>query len=669
MTGGIPLKTKSRPIWRTGGSILLFFAMMVCTTFAWYGGTVYNKENKVKAENLSIAAYVYEGDEEQGVVLATQRDLSEIQTPLIQGDAWTAGAHFIKYLEVRNRGTAAVQITLDFTVTDNSSVNSLWYQFSQLDASWKAIGGQSERRPMNTLETLGDMYAYTLEPGGVVRFKLEYGVEDGETGANIHFEADTTVSASLAGETDKVISVYDAVDFNTTEDCATFRLMQDIEGSVTLNRLANVDLNGYTLDGDLSFGTADSPILTAGSAIVGSEAAGGEITGALSLYTPNADISQYGTVGSVVVGALANQSLYFYGSAKSTVEVVQGRLVLGKDAWIPEVAIPADVKTVIRIDNDGVIESLDAPVTDKAYRPVVVGNAVQSITEGTSANLEGATLWDGQLLKQPPLEDGIFQVGTAAELAWIADSINQGTLERADVRITDDIDLNDREWSPIGNDTHPFAGSFDGQGHTIHNLQIFEGAQWSGLFGTVSGAAIRNVILDSAHLKNVGSESAALVGRSMGCTLENCRVLDSIVAADEGAASVGGLVGRVESGAFGVSGCRVENTRISGYFNLGGLVGYCEASDMVNAIIAECTVERVTVTASPYRGENEALVGKRIQTHSFIGMATADAPGSAITIRGCAIRDCSHNGDTDTMIGGEALNAWIARASGNIMAE
>lgn len=658
------MKRQERTLWLLGTSILLAFAMLIGATFIWYSGTVYHKENKVKAENLSIAAYAYESGEDGKVLLASQRDLSVDKTPLIQAEAWSAGARCAKFVEVRNRGGAAVQISLRFTVTDNSAINSLWYRFCRMDASWNEIGGQEEPRPMNTLEALGDMYAFPLESGGVLRFKLEYGLNSGTKEAAIRFEADAVIAASLFGGEDKVVDVYDAVDFQVREACASFRLMRNIRGNVTLTQLAGVDFNGYTLQGDLSLGTAEAPILTAGSAAIGSEAGGG-LTGRLSLFTPNADIYQYGTVGSVYLGAMANQSLYMHGTVKSTVEVIQGRLVLEKGAIIPAVEVPGWIQTVVHIDNDGVIERLDAPVTNRAFRPVVKGNAVQSVTENTSADLTDATRWDGKQQKEPVSSSGVYQVGEAAELAFLAAEVNRGALPRVSIRLTADIDLNHREWTPIGTAV-PFSGELDGQGHTVRNLQIFEGAQGSGLFGTVSGAVIRNLVVDTVHLKDVGSNSGALLGRSLGCTLENCRVRNAVVAADSGAASVGGLAGRVESGAFGAANCTVADTRVSGYFSLGGLVGYCEASAMTHAVIAGCAVERVTVAAVPYKGEHTAWSGKHIQTHAFIGMARADAGGASILLRGCAIRESSHNGDADTMLGGEAVNAWIARGNGRI---
>jgi len=51
-----------------------------------------------------------------------------------------------------------------------------------------------------------------------------------------------------------------------------------------------------------------------------------------------------------------------------------------------------------------------------------------------------------------------------------------------------DLDLGGLEWLPVGTPGDPFAGDFDGQGHTISNFQItLVNDGFAGLFGSVSG--------------------------------------------------------------------------------------------------------------------------------------------------------------------------------------
>ena len=67
-----------------------------------------------------------------------------------------------------------------------------------------------------------------------------------------------------------------------------------------------------------------------------------------------------------------------------------------------------------------------------------------------------------------------------------------------------DIDLASENWTPIGTESAPFTGIFDGNGNTISNLNISgtyaNGAQ-IGLFGYANGAELTNVKLKNVQMK------------------------------------------------------------------------------------------------------------------------------------------------------------------------
>ncbi len=647
-----------------GGAALLALCagLLAAATLAWHSGTIYNAGNKVKAESLTMEAYAYDGGPD-GVDLTTQMSLNESHAPLISSTAWEAGETRVKYLEIRNRGTEAAKIRLNFTVSDASAIDAFWYTFEELDASWSPRSGQTTVRPMDTLESLGEIYAFTVRPQDVLRLRLEYGVRESvePTQEALPFVADVSVSAVRDTGSHKVVKVYDVVDFADTDDSPVYRLMQDITGDVSLTHLASIDLNGHTLKGNVVFGEKE-PILSAGTITVGSD--GGVIEGNVTIHAPNAEIRQYGNVHQFQINGSASQTLYFYGQAK-TLLFRQGTLVMEKGSSADTVTLQRSAGKPVSIVNDGIIRELNVPQVKDADPPVVTGNAVQSLREGSEADLSGAVLWDGEQLKEPNQSGGVYRVGSAAELAWIAAKIDDRSLGKISVLLTADIDLNNREWTPIGSYI-PFSGTFDGGGHTISRLQIFEGAQNSGLFGQVRGAVIQNLQVQDAYLKNVGSNSGVLVGRAFGCTLQNCRVSEALIAADESAAAIGGLIGSAEDGILGLSRCTVSDTRISGYFSLGGLLGNCVVPEMTAAVVSSCRAEGVTVAAAPYDGNVKAWKGKHVQTHGFIGSVRADASSASFTVTGCSMEDCSTNADADAMIGGPAINAWMGRGTGDI---
>jgi len=81
-----------------------------------------------------------------------------------------------------------------------------------------------------------------------------------------------------------------------------------------------------------------------------------------------------------------------------------------------------------------------------------------------------------------------------------------------DYVLTKDLDFNDEDsyddfemnqitnWTPLGNDTTKFTGTFDGGGFTIKNLFSSHSSNYMSLFGFVSGATIENLTLQDAYV-------------------------------------------------------------------------------------------------------------------------------------------------------------------------
>ena len=647
----------------SGMKIALLFLTWLIATLALLIGPLLAPGNKVRVEGqLRVEAYAYEGASQTEVDLTTQRDLSADPIPIISKDDWLEEKSRVKFLEVRNKGDIPARVKLNFSITDESMAGALWYDFNRVDDGWKEMGEPS-RRPMSTLEQVGDIYTYTLQPQETLRLKLEYGVSEEESASGLHpeFEADAVVRAAQVIGMEQMVKVYDAVDFLNRNDHPTYVLMRSIKGDVSLGCLANIDLNGYTLDGSVQFG-AEAPIPAAGDLYIGS-GTGGVITGKVYVDAPNAEVYHYGTADRVSIKASAGY--HFFGKANVSLWMQGGTLTIGRDALVESLSVAAKPSAPVAIVNDGVIRKFEAPVEDADCLPTVTGNTPQTLTPGTKANLDQATGWDGELLTEPKRRGGVYQIGSAAELAWIANEVNANRLGSVRMCLTRSIDLNEREWAPIGR-IHPFTGSLDGQGYAISRFHVTDGAQNSGLFGLVSGATIQHVTLEKAALQDVNSYSGALIGRAASATLKNCHVRSSTISAASASVAVGGLVGQAAEGGFRAENCSVTDTAVSGYFNLGGLIGSCLAGQNQKIRLTACRVERVSVTAVPYAGDVEAWCGKHVQTHRFIGQAQADAPGASLTLQGCSVTESADNLSPDARIGAEELKGWMARGVGNI---
>ncbi len=158
--------------------------------------------------------------------------------------------------------------------------------------------------------------------------------------------------------------------------------------------------------------------------------------------------------------------------------------------------------------------------------------------------LEVSHVWDGSEATKPAQKDGVYQIGTGAELAWFAQQINGGTT--ASAVLTKDVQLNVPEetpvnvWTPIG--TTPFAGSFDGAGHTISGVYIPKG-NYVGLFGSIAAdGSVSNLTITGSSVTgtvDVGLLAGINNGRISGVTVSNSTVT--------GKESVGGIAGLNEN--------------------------------------------------------------------------------------------------------------------------
>ena len=126
-------------------------------------------------------------------------------------------------------------------------------------------------------------------------------------------------------------------------------------------------------------------------------------------------------------------------------------------------------------------------------------------------------------------------------------------------------------FEPIGNDSDPFTGTFDGAGHTISGLTIDRtGENTVGLFGASDGT-VSNVTLSGASVTG-GGPVGALVGENTG-TVAGVSAQVEIDGSGRFAARIGGLVGENRGGVVADASARGTVTSDGGISGVGGLVG------------------------------------------------------------------------------------------------
>lgn len=146
------------------------------------------------------------------------------------------------------------------------------------------------------------------------------------------------------------------------------------------------------------------------------------------------------------------------------------------------------------------------------------------------------------------------------------DVANSGDTD-LNITLDNDIDLTGIEWTPIGTESRPYTGTFDGNNKTIRGLEINQsGTDNVGLIGYLgSEGKVQNVVL--ANISVSGANYVGGIAGQTDGTVENCSVNGTVTGQNQ----TGGIVGRNFST---ISGCSAEGT-VTGNINVGGISGLC----------------------------------------------------------------------------------------------
>ena len=163
-----------------------------------------------------------------------------------------------------------------------------------------------------------------------------------------------------------------------------------------------------------------------------------------------------------------------------------------------------------------------------------------------------------------------YVISSAADWNIFASNIGAGFGSDSRYRLDADIGP---VTNMVGVSGHPFAGTFDGSGHTL--TVAINGAEANAApFNLIDGATISNLVVTGTVAG--GIHSAGLVG-ACGATAPNV-IRDCTVAVTvNGSGYAGGIVGHGGSGTLTLDGC-VFGGSVNGFNTCaGGLMGWCDA--------------------------------------------------------------------------------------------
>lgn len=241
-------------------------------------------------------------------------------------------------------------------------------------------------------------------------------------------------------------------------------------------------------------------------------------------------------------------------------------------------------------------------------------------------------IWAGSGTEAAP-----YEIPDVGKLTALQTQVNENGVSYTGkwFRLTNNIDLNNELWTPIGIDAlHSFGGSLDGGGKTISGLKVETDRQWAGLFGSVRGTygvpmTMRDLTLKNGSVKFTSSGTSCSGGLVAAVEGETALELRNVVAENltvsGGRSGSGGLLGR---GRVAMTNCHNRGGSVTGSY-AGGLAGM-GYSNLQDHVLAGCT-------------NSAKVVGKRTaggmtgnETHSYGSYTDCTNNGSISATQGYA---------------------------------
>lgn len=317
------------------------------------------------------------------------------------------------------------------------------------------------------------------------------------------------------------------------------------------------------------------------------------------------------------------------------------------------VEVEYDINTKLGLVN----KTIPAVPVEKNFRTNIIGNLLTSnatyeikLDDTWGDPATEVYVWNGSEIEAPTeIDANHYEIARPSELAWLAAAVN-GTLPETKAAsapltfagktftLTENVDLNGMEWTPIGNSTNKFQGTFDGNGKTVKNLVISGNNSYVGLFGFTTDGAIRNLTIENAKVSGrVGV--GVVAGSPYTSTLENITVKGHVEV--NGMSYVGGVGGRNAYAGWNNIKVEVDGT------------SYVKAHSIENGAAYRSYVGGVV----GFIGEDPKLF-KDITSNIDVQGATCDVGGLfGIAHYGNKFENCSCSGDVEIYAAEETAEA------------
>lgn len=334
--------------------------------------------------------------------------------------------------------------------------------------------------------------------------------------------------------------------------------------------------------------------------------------------------NQYGFIANTIVSDVSSIQSY-----QNVIEMFISKCVGDKNQTFSILNEPTNNRTILRVVNEKKKEPIIAEATfnkadlkiniEVTYRTNAIskildeyGNILsENSTSATDTRIIGNGIYNyfiidniGNIRKISISVSGItsFIIPDLETLKLFRDRVNAGNdfagvtvLQTADIamnegKYTIDEETNEitfeedaEQWTPIGNYSNKFCGSYDGGEHTISGIYIKNGS-YQGLFGYIDNTRKRNGTIQNLNVEKSkidgGNYIGGIVGYAKVCNIKKCNFDGKV----NGGTYVGGIVGYADaySSSNSTANMVIENCSnvgmIKGHQLVGGIIGYAKSN-------------------------------------------------------------------------------------------
>ena len=300
----------------------------------------------------------------------------------------------------------------------------------------------------------------------------------------------------------------------------------------------------------------------------------------------------------------------------------------------------------------------------------------------SSAVSQNVSVWDGEYVTN---EDDLtssdwfdstgstYYIRSAKGLSYFAYQANEenNSFRNRTIVLETDIDLNGFNWTPVGEGTTAFQGQFEGNGHTIYNMNIDTDGNYAGFFGSLSDFSrisdlhfenvTINVEISSTGTYNIGAVAGSFLNTGTADLSLNESFLSSVSA----------------SGLLTVSGNGMTNATV----HVGGLVGNLSLAqinrsrsnmeiNLENVAVTDMRVGGLVGTAN-YLRANETYFDGSLDissqvTYGYVGGLVGFATGSSSSNQTELLNDYVLLDDGGFSVSNSGTNIYIGGLVGRV---